>query len=142
MNSNSRDIKAFLKKAFIYLEEGNTKEYFKYVADDVVCVVTGSQPLSGTHRGIHDYKELFLRMERLLREPLKFKTRQMVVEGNRAAIVLEAYSKTLDGLPLHYVTCWIVDINNNKIDRVEVFSDAIALANLFESAKATGAKRT
>lgn len=141
MSFNNREIKDFLRKAFINLEVGNTKEFFHYVSDDVLWIINGTSPLHGTHHGHAEAKELFHKIERLLKESLKFKVKEMIIEGSRAAITLHAHSKTLEGDSFKYDTCWIVEVENKKISKLEAYTDSATLSSLFESGKPIATKR-
>ena len=124
--------RGLLKMIFSYLEKGDDKLFWSYFSDDVTWVVEGTHPLAGKYKSLIEFKkEAFDRLQHVLASPIKFKVREILVDGSRGAIVMDGDSTSKNGRPFHNRYCWIVDIVNDKIDRVDTFLDTEVIADLF-----------
>ncbi len=132
MNFNSKDAREFLKQVFTYLCAWNLKDFFFYIADDVIWTVEGVHPFAGTYRSSHAVKTSVLQpFGQGLKEDPKSHINEILVDNNRAAIIFETHIKTLDGVSIKYHNCWIVEVENKKISKVQVFSDTQLLSGIF-----------
>ena len=124
--------RGLLKMIFSYLEKGDDKLFWSYFSDDVTWVVEGTHPLAGKYKSLIEFKkEAFDRLQHVLASPIKFKVREILVDGSRGVIVMDGDSTSKNGRSFHNRNCWIVDIVNDKIDRVDTFLDTEVIADLF-----------
>lgn len=130
--------RVLLKMIFSYLEKGDFRLFWDHFSEDVTWVVEGTHPLAGKYKTLSEFrKATFDRLQQVLATPIKFKVKDILVDGTRGAIVMDGESTTHDGNPFHNRYCWIVNVGaNNKIDRVDAFLDSQVIADLFATAKA------
>lgn len=125
--------RVLLRMIFSYLERGDDKTFWDYFSEDVAWVVEGTHPLAGKYNSLSEFKKAtFDRLQQALAGPIKFKVREILVDGSRGVIMMDGDSTTKDGMPFHNRYCWIVNIGaNDKIDRVDAFLDTALIADLF-----------
>jgi uncharacterized protein len=131
--------RVLLKMIFSHLEKGDLKSFWDYFSEDVNWTVEGTHPLAGKYQSLTEFrKATFDRLPQVLASPIKFKVKDLLVDGSRGAVIMDGESITHDGVPFHNRYCWIVSIGmNDKIDRVDAFLDTQIIADLF-STKASG----
>lgn len=129
--------RVLLKMIFSHLEKGDFKLFWEYFSEDVNWVVEGTHPLAGKYKSLSEFrKATFDRLNQVLATPIKFKVKDILVDGSRAAVVMDGDSTTNEGQPFHNRYCWIVSLGaNDKIERVDAFFDTEVIANLFATAK-------
>lgn len=126
-----------LKAIFSHLEKGDYKSFWEFFSEDVMWVVEGTHPLAGKYKSLAEFRKgTFDRLQEVLASPIKFKVRDILADGLKAAVILDGDSTTLDGAPFHNRYCWIVSMApNGKIDRVDAFLDTQVIADLFTVTK-------
>ena len=131
--------KVHLKKVFSFLEKGDYKTFWDYFSDDVTWIVEGTHPLAGKYKSLADFrKATFDRLQSVLTSPIRFKIREILVDGSQAAIVMEGEAKTKNGTPFNNRYCWVVNIAaNDKIDHVDAYLDSHLIAQIFEESEAS-----
>jgi ketosteroid isomerase-like protein len=129
--------RVLLKKIFSHLEKGDYKLFWDYVSEDVTWTVEGTHPLAGKYTSLSEFrKATFDRLQHVLASPIKFKIKDLLVDGSRGVVIMDGDSTTNDGMPFHNRYCWIVTMAaNDKIDRVDAFLDTQVIADLFATAK-------
>jgi ketosteroid isomerase-like protein len=127
-----------LKMIFSHLEKGDMKSFWDYVSEDVTWIVEGTHPFAGKYTTLSEFrKATFDRLPQVLAAPIKFKVKEMLVDGNRGVIIMDGDSTTHDGTPFHNRYCWIVTVGaNDKIERVDAFLDTQLIADLFTTPRA------
>ena len=131
--------RVLLKMVFSHLERGDDKTFWSHFSEDVTWVVEGTHPLAGKYKNLSEFrKATFDRLNQVLASPIKFKVKDILVDGSRGAIIMEGDSTTAEGNPFHNRYCWIVTVgDNDKIDRVDAFLDTQLIADLFAAPKTT-----
>ncbi len=130
MENKSR---ALLRKIFSYLEKGDYKLFWDQFSEDVTWIVEGTHPLAGKYRSLSEFrKATFDRLQQVLAGPIRFKVRDILVDGPQGAIIMDGEATTKDGQSFHNRYCWVVNIApNDKIDHVDAFLDTQLIADLF-----------
>jgi ketosteroid isomerase-like protein len=125
--------KVFLKQIFSFLEKGDFKHFWNHFSEDATWIVEGTHPLAGKYKSLNEFrKATFDRLQQALATPIKFKVREILVDGWRGVVIMDSDSESKSGMPFHNRCCWIVNIApNEKIDRVDAFFDTQVIANLF-----------
>jgi uncharacterized protein len=134
--------RVLLKVIFSYLEKGDYKQFWNHFSDDVTWIVEGTHPLAGKYRSLSEFKKAtFDRLQhQVLISPIKFKVRDILVDGTRGVIVMDGELVAKSGIPFHNRYCWIVNVGtNDKIDWVDAFLDTQLIADLFAE---TGIRRS
>lgn len=133
MENSNRSI---LQKALINLSTGQLDRFFEYVDPQVVWIVEGTHPLAGNYHSLEEFKNAtFDRLDLVLKHPEKFHIEEMIVEGDKAAIILESNSVTNLGNPYHNRSCWIVEMKNNLIVKARSFSDSQLITKVFKNVR-------
>jgi uncharacterized protein len=129
--------RVLLKMIFSHLEKGDDKLFWSYFTDDVTWIVEGTHSLAGKYKSLSEFKKgTFERLHQVLVAPIKFKIKEILVDGSRGVVVMDGDSTSKNGIPFHNRYCWIVNVaTNDKIDRVDEFLDTELIANLFAEAE-------
>ena len=130
-------MRSLLKMIFSHLEKRDDNFFWNSFTEDVTWVVEGKHPIAGKYRSLREFRtDVFDRLEQTLTKPLKFKVKDVIVDGSRGVIILESDSITKKGVPYHARSCWVVNVApNDKIDRVDSFPDSQMLADTFLNSK-------
>lgn len=129
--------RVLMKAIFAHLEKGDYKHFWECFSEDVMWVVEGTHPLAGKFKSLAEFrKATFDRLPEVLAAPIKFKVRDILADGSKAAVIMDGDSTTHDGAPHHNRYCWIVSLApNDKIERVDSFLDTQCTADLFAEVK-------
>lgn len=101
------------------------KKFFEYVADDVCWKVMGTHPLAGTYKSKQDFlTHTFVRLNKILKDGVILKVTNTLVQNDTAAVELESYSTSLNGIPFNNKYCWIIKFKNEIIIEVHAYLDS------------------
>lgn len=130
--------RVILKMIFSHLEKGDFKLFWGYFSEDVTWIVEGNHPLAGKYTTLSEFRKgTFDRLQQVLSGPIRFKVKEILVDGNRGVVVMDGDATTHEGASFHNRYCWIVDMGaNDKIERVDAFLDTQAVADLFATPRA------
>lgn len=122
-----------IESIFKPLGEGKPEEFFKNVADDVEWTVTGRHPLAGVYYSKEEFlSATFGRLSKLFDHPVVFHVRDVVVEGDRAAVELYTKSVSRAGVRFDMTVCWVCRFRNDKIVEVRAYPDSALVTEVVE----------
>ncbi|MDP3972073.1 MAG: nuclear transport factor 2 family protein, partial [Candidatus Nanopelagicales bacterium] len=110
---------------FANLANGRQSEFFAQVADDVDWTVMGTHPLAGRYRSKDDFFEAtFARLNPRLREGVLLTVRNVLIDGDQAAVELDAASTQNTGEPFANQYCWVCRFSGDTIVEVRAYLDS------------------
>ena len=115
----------YVKELFGFLEIGENNKFFTNVADNVLWTVMGTHPLAGTYTSKNEFVEhTFQRLNKILKEGVILKVKNIIIEGKTAVVELESLSTAINGTPFNNTYCWIVRFENKLIVEVRAYVDS------------------
>jgi ketosteroid isomerase-like protein len=124
-----------IKDLFSNLENNNSAEFFKNVADHVEWKVMGQHPLGGLYNSKESFLEsTFRRLNKILKEGVILKVNDIFIDErkNVAIVEMDSISTAKDGKPFDNVYCWIVHFNDQVITKVHAYVDYALVKKLIE----------
>lgn len=86
-DSETQATKALVERLFAAYEQGDFRQLFDHVADDVHWTVTGDHALSGEYRSKDEFlNATFGRVQAVLKEPVEPSVRRITVEADVAVV--------------------------------------------------------
>lgn len=124
--------RAYVASLFGHLRREKAK-FFEKVADDVQWTVMGSHALAGDYFGKKNFLDhTFGRLDKLLKEGTVLAIRNILVDGDYAAVELEALSTAKNGKPFNNRYCWIVKFDGEMITEVRAYLDSALVQRLID----------
>ena len=118
---------------FNNLDNGESEKFFEYVADDVSWKVMGTHPLAGTYKSKQDFlTHTFVRLNKILKDGVILKVSNILVQNDTAAVELESYSTSLNGIPFNNTYCWVVKFEDDIIVEVRAYVDSALVKKVIE----------
>lgn len=118
-----------VRSIFAKLSGEVPEEFFQHVADDVHWTVLGTHPLAGLYTSKHEFQEAtFVRLGKLFDTRLKLFTRQVLVDGDQAAVELFIRATTKRGVQFNNDYCWICQFQGEQILEVRAYLDSALVA--------------
>ncbi len=122
-----------VRSIFAKLSSEAPGEFFQHVADNVSWTVLGTHPLAGLYTSKHDFQEAtFARLGKLFDGSLKLFTRQVLVDGDQAAVELFARATAKSGVQFNNDYCWICRFQGEQIVEVRAYLDSALVAEVIE----------
>ncbi len=113
------------KTYFIFWKQMIILIFFDKVADDVNWTVMGTHPLAGTYHSKTDFiVNIFVRLNKILRNDVLLKFKNIVKQEEIAVVELESLSTALNGKPFNNTYCWVCRFENNIIVGVRAYVDS------------------
>jgi ketosteroid isomerase-like protein len=124
----------YVRRLFAHLEEGQGNLFFDRVADDVHWTVMGTHPLAGVYTSKADFlAHTFDRLAPLLKEgSVVLRVTHAMVDGDWAAVELEALSTALNGKPFNNHYCWVTRFAGDRIVEVRAYLDSALVQQLLD----------
>ena len=124
---------ASVRELFAHLASGQPERFFEHVAEDVHWYVLGTQPLAGEYHSKQEFQQAtFARLAPLFEGHLKLFTRDVLVNGDRAAVELYTDTTAKSGLPFRNEYCWICRFEGDKIVEVRAYLDSALVAEVMQ----------
>jgi ketosteroid isomerase-like protein len=131
---------AQVRALFAHLESGDGDRFFAAVADDVQWTVMGTHPLAGEYRSKERFRSsTFARLDKVLREGVLLRVTNVILDGDRAVVELEALSTALNGKPFANRYCWVCRFNDQVIVEVRAYLDSALVARTLAENEPTDA---
>lgn len=112
-----------------HLEQGDADGFFGHVADDVHWTVMGTHPLAGVYTDKRTFlASTFGRLDKVLKEGVRLRVRQLFMDGDHAIAELEALSTALNGKPFDNTYCWVMRLEDDMIREVRAYLDSALVA--------------
>ena len=122
-----------VENIFDYIDNGEMKNFFEHVADDVCWKVMGTHPLAGTYHSKQDFlAHTFIRLNKILEEGVVLKVTNIIAQGDTVAVELESYSTTINGSPFNNTYCWVVKFKNSIIIEVRAYVDSALVQKIID----------
>ena len=107
--------------------------FFEKVREDVHWTVLGTHPLAGEYFSKEDFLDhTFRRLNRVLKEGVILAIRNILVDGDYAAVELQALSTANNGKPFNNTYCWIVKFDRDMITEVRAYLDSALVRTLMD----------
>ena len=65
-----------------------------------------------------------MRLNKILKDEVILKVTNILVQNDAAAVELESYSTSLNGIPFNNTYCWVVKFKNEIIVEVHAYLDS------------------
>ncbi len=122
-----------VKNLFKNLETGNSDNFFEHVSDDVSWTVMGTHPLAGTYHSKNDFiSHTFHRLNRILKEGVILKVKNIFLQDNTAVVEMESISTALNGKPFNNTYCWVVFFQDEVIVEVRAYVDSALVQKVID----------
>lgn len=124
---------AKVENLFKNLETGNNDDFFKHVSDDVSWTVMGTHPLAGTYHSKEEFvSHTFQRLNRILKEGVILKVKNILVQDDTAVVEMESISTALNGNPFNNTYCWVVYFQDEVIVEVRAYVDSALVQKIID----------
>lgn len=129
----------YVRKIFAKLASDRPDEFMDYVADNVQWTVLGTHPLAGRYTSKAAFVQAtFPRLGQLFDGPPRLFTRDVLVDGDRAAVELYTDTTSKRGVPFPNEYCWICQFENGRIVAVREYLDSALVARTIEQDEVRG----
>ena len=109
----------------LLIDPETADRFFDHVADDVRWTVMGTHPLAGTYEDKERFRDsTFRRLGPLMRDGMRLAVRDVHVDGDIAAVEMEAESTAIDGVPYRNTYCWVCRFDGDTIVEVRAYLDS------------------
>ena len=123
----------YVQNLFHFLETDDNSHFFDKVADDVNWTVMGTHPLAGTYHSKTDFiVNTFIRLNKILRDGVILKVKNIIVQDEIAVVELEASSTAMNGQPFNNTYCWVCFFENNIIVEVRAYVDSALVQRVID----------
>jgi hypothetical protein len=124
-----------VRSIFAKLAGDDPQEFFEHVADNVQWCVLGTHPLAGRYNSKREFQEAtFAKLSKFFDVPLKLFTRDVLVNGDKAAVELFTRATSKSGTVFNNEYCWICRFSGNQIVKVRAYLDSALVAEVIEQA--------
>lgn len=127
-NTGNADL---VREAFSSWERGDSRPFFRIVADDVTWRVIGTTPVSGTYHSKTEFLAgaggLFDRFA----EPLVASIKAVHEAGDTVFLQWEGTSTGVNGRPYHQTYCWVIRLADGKAVDVVAYLDTALVDDMF-----------
>jgi ketosteroid isomerase-like protein len=125
--------KEYVQNLFHFLETDDNSHFFDKVADDVNWTVMGTHPLAGMYHSKTDFiVNTFIRLNKILRDGVILKVKNIIVQDETAVVELEAISTAMNGKPFNNTYCWVCFFENNIIVEVRAYVDSALVQRVID----------
>lgn len=123
-----------VRSLFEKLAGNASDDFFQHVADDVSWTVLGTHPLAGHYGSKRAFQEAtFARLRPHFDDGLQLFIRQVLVDGDQAAVELFCRAKAKNGVQFDNDYCWICRFRDEQIVEVRAYLDSALVAKLFQN---------
>ena len=128
-----------IRQIFSYLAEGNGKQFFEYVDDNVNWTVMGTHPLAGQYISKQDfYEHTFARLNKILPGGTKLHIEHIFLSGDNAVLELRSMATAKNGMRFDNRYCWIVRFQDEMIVEVRAYLDSALVQKLIDENEIEG----
>jgi ketosteroid isomerase-like protein len=118
-----------IRTAFGAWEAGDSRPFFRLVADDVRWTVIGTTAISGTYASKADFMAgasgpLFAK----LAEPIRATVRDVLADGDQVVLRWEGASRGTNGHPYAQTYCWVMRLAEGTVVEVTAYLDTELVA--------------
>ncbi|KAA6418919.1 hypothetical protein WJX79_009738 [Trebouxia sp. C0005] len=124
--------KQYVSELFHNLETGQAPDFLSRVADNVDWTIKGTHPLAGHYSSRKAFQEGALaKIGAGLKEPLKLKVNNILVDGDWAAVEMSAVGAvSKQGWPFDNEYCWVCRFDQGTIVQARAYLDSAMVARL------------
>lgn len=120
-----------VRSIFEKLSSDTPQDFFDHVSDAVSWDVLGTHPLAGHYSTKAAFQNAtFERLGKLFDGPLRLYTRNVLFDGEWAAVELYAKATAKSGVPFHNEYCWICRFEGAVIVQVRAYLDSALVAQV------------
>lgn len=131
---STADNKKLIQDAFAAWANGDGMAFFNLLADDGSWTVMGNCPISGTYVGRHRLIEDALKPQRAkLAGPPTPTVINLIAEGDTIVIQWVGTGTTKSGVPYNNNYCYVVQMENGRIQRGTAYLDTELVRSIWES---------
>lgn len=124
MSAATEGNRARVATAFAAWEEGDSRPFFRLVADDVRWTVIGSTGISGTFTSKRDFLSSAVgELSATFAEPLVASVRRILVDGDHVVLQWDGRSRSHSGRPYEQTYCWVLRFAAGRIVEVDAYLD-------------------
>ena len=129
--------KDVVSKLFDLWEKGDSSPFFEALAPDVVWIVSGNTPISGTYHGKQVYLEkVYKPLLAVFNGPTKCHVRRILGDGDTVAVEWHGETPTTTGFHYSMNYCWLIRVREDgkAIQEVTGYYDTAMVNALFADA--------
>jgi ketosteroid isomerase-like protein len=121
-----------ISEAFAAWAQGDSRPFFRLVADDVRWTVIGSTKVSGTYesRAAFNAGALGPLSERLA-EPIRARVRRVLADGDHVVVQWEGHSSSRAGVPYDQTYCWVLRLADGRVVEAIAYLDTELVSAMF-----------
>ncbi|MFN0089742.1 MAG: nuclear transport factor 2 family protein [Acidimicrobiales bacterium] len=127
-NPQHRDL---VRQAFTAWEQGDSRPFFRMVADDVRWTVIGTTPLSGAHEGKRAFLAATAPFAERLAGPIKAKIVDVLDAGDKVVLQWEGSAEGTNGRPYRQTYCWVMRLDGDQVAEVTAYLDTEMVNAMF-----------
>jgi ketosteroid isomerase-like protein len=121
-----------ITEAFAAWAEGDSRPFFRLVADDVSWTVIGTTSISGTFAS----KAAFVEgatgpLTRRLAEPIRANVERILVDGDHVVVQWRGRSASHTGVPYHQTYCWVLRLQDGRVVEAVAYLDTELVSAMF-----------
>ena len=121
-----------ITEAFVAWATGDSRPFFRLVADDVRWTVIGSTPVSATFPS----RAAFVAgatgpLSERLAEPIRATVQRVLADGDHVVVQWEGRSASRSGKPYHQTYCWVLRLADGKIVEATAYLDTELVSAMF-----------
>lgn len=118
---------------FEALASGRADEFFEHVDDKVAWTVMGTHPLAGEYKSKAEFrKATFDRLAALFPDGIRLSVRDMLVDGEMAAVELTTRETANSGVKFDNDYCWICRFDGRRIVEVRAYLDSALVQKVID----------
>lgn len=120
-----------VRTAFASWEKGDSRPFFKLVADDVTWRVIGTTPVSGTYHSKPEFLSATAGLFDRFAEPLVAQVKAVHEAGDTVFLQWEGTSQGVNGRPYHQTYCWVIRMADGRAVDVTAYLDTALVDDMF-----------
>jgi len=133
MTGTAESNRQAVAEAFGHWGQGDSRPFFKLVADDVRWTVIGTTPVSGTYQSKAEFsKGALAGLSARLEGPIMARVRNVLADGDHVILQWEGSTKSRTGKPYEQTYCWVMRFGDGQIREVTAYLDTELVSAMFE----------
>ena len=131
---SAEENRALIERMLKPLSEGDSGPFVSGLAEDVVWIVTGRNPWSGSYRGKATLrKELFGPVMAQLKQPYRLMIVSILADAERVVVELRgAGNASLAGVAYEQDYCWVCRVEQGKLKEVREYDDTYMASKVLD----------
>ena len=131
--------KQFITSVFLqWQDSGDLSPLVDAIDENLVWIVTGSSPISGTYSSKQDWLDKVIApLQSLLATPITCKLLKVIAEGDDVVVHWRGNATAKSGKSYNQEYCWLLEVDAGRIKKVTGFYDSRLVTELFTDGMTT-----